>query len=269
MNREVRWNSIFQPDGRALIVALDHTFPMGIAPGWEHPAETLEKLVAGGPDAILTHYGVIKQFSSLLAPEMGLIVRLDGGAPYGEEWNKYTEWRLLHTVEGAEKLGAHGVICNFLMGSPTCELASLQIAARVAEEAAAAGMAFTVEAFPIPGESIKDEYDVEVVARCSRLGAEIGADMIKTLYPRTRAAFEHVTATCPVPVLIAGGDPAADRDLLTMMSDSLDAGGKGGFVGRNIWQHGDPTRIIRALRKVMHEGASVEVALEELDEVVA
>jgi DhnA family fructose-bisphosphate aldolase class Ia len=251
------------------VVALDHTFVLGLAQGWERPSETLEKIVAGRPDALLTNYGVIKQFNSMLPPDVGLILRLDGGAPYGEEWNKYTEWRLLHTVDAAVRIGAHGVICMFFLGS-VCELETLKIASRVAEEATAAGMPITIEALPIPGRSVPDPFDARLVASAARIAAETGADMIKTVYPRDPHSFRQVTDTCPVPVLIAGGDlVGTDRDLLAMVHGALSAGGKGAFVGRNIWQHSEPTRAIRALMKIMHEGAGVDEALDEFAAVTA
>ena len=73
-----RLNHIFQPDGKALIVALDHGLIDGPAKGLENPAPVLAQIVAGGADAILTSYGVATRFARELAP-LGLILRLDGG----------------------------------------------------------------------------------------------------------------------------------------------------------------------------------------------
>ena len=48
MSTTRRMNRIFQPDGKALIVALDHGLLDGPCPGMEDPAETIAKIVAGG-----------------------------------------------------------------------------------------------------------------------------------------------------------------------------------------------------------------------------
>ena len=73
-----RFNRIFQPNGRALIVAFDHGLIEGPAKGMEQPGETLAKIVEGGADAILTSFGVATRFAKEIA-SLGLILRLDGG----------------------------------------------------------------------------------------------------------------------------------------------------------------------------------------------
>jgi class I fructose-bisphosphate aldolase len=52
----------------------------------------------------------------------------------------------------------------------------------------------------------------------------------------------------------------SDRDLLQVVKDSIDAGGAGTCMGRNMFQHEDPTAIVAALVKIVHEGASVDEA---------
>ena len=115
------------------------------------------------------------------------------------------------------------------------------------------------------GAKVKDQYDVEVVAHAARVGAELGADMIKTNYTGSPDTFKTVVEGCPVPVIIAGGPKVeTDEELLTMVSDAISVGGKGVAIGRNVFQHDNPTKIVRAIASIVHEKASVNEALTQL-----
>ena len=104
-----------------------------------------------------------------------------------------------------------------------------------------------------------------MVAHAARVGAELGADIIKTVYTGDINSFRKVVRGCPVPIVIAGGPKmATDRDVLQMASDAIKAGAIGVSIGRNIFQHRNPTGMTRALAKIVHEGASVERAMREL-----
>jgi putative autoinducer-2 (AI-2) aldolase len=100
--------------------------------------------------------------------------------------------------------------------------------------------------------------DARYMALASRLGAELGADIIKTYY---EDAFDKVVDSCPVPVVIAGGKKIPELDALQMARNAIDAGAVGVDMGRNIFQSDDPVAMIQAVRSVVHEGASAEDAL--------
>ena len=55
------------------------------------------------------------------------------------------------------------------------------------------------------GRKIKDEYSAESIAHAARVGAELGADIVKTNYSGDPDSFASVVDSCPVPVVIAGG----------------------------------------------------------------
>jgi len=49
-----------------------------------------------------------------------------------------------------------------------------------------------------------------------------------------------------------------------MVKGSIDAGGSGISIGRNIFQHEDPEKIVRAMSSIIHKGTSVMDALKLL-----
>ena len=103
------------------------------------------------------------------------------------------------------------------------------------------------------------------MASACRLGFEHGADVLKTYATGSVESFARVVASCPAPVLIAGG-PKMDsaRAVLQVVRDTLDAGGRGVVFGRNIWQSPAPARMIAALRHLIHQDGTVDEAAELL-----
>jgi DhnA family fructose-bisphosphate aldolase class Ia len=266
IGKKFRLGRIFRSDGRSLIVAMDHSFTFGPMPGLEKPGETIEKVIEGGADTIMTSFGIIKQYHDLMKGRVATILRIDsGGSGYSLlDFKKVTDWKLMYSVEEAVKLGVEGVIVMGFFGAP-CETATLEILGYTAEECEKWEMPLLAETLPIPGDIVKDAYDVGHVSFAARIGQEYGADFIKTNYTGSPDSFKKVIETCPIPVLIAGG-PRMDtpREVLEVVKGSLDAGGKGVIFGRNIWQYKDPTAMTRAIDKIIHENATVEQALKGL-----
>ena len=117
------------------------------------------------------------------------------------------------------------------------------------------------------GPKIQNEHDATAVAHAARIGAELGADIIKTNYTGNAETFRHVIEGCPVPVIIAGGPKAeTTQEILQMVHDSMKAGSAGLSIGRNVFQHKNPTLMVKALVAIVHDGASVEQALKILGE---
>ena len=56
------------------------------------------------------------------------------------------------------------------------------------------------------------------------------------------------------------------RPLLTMIHDSLKAGGAGCSIGRNVFEHPRRTQLVQAMRALVHEDADVETALKLVGE---
>jgi DhnA family fructose-bisphosphate aldolase class Ia len=111
------------------------------------------------------------------------------------------------------------------------------------------------------GPNIKNEHDPDILAHIARLGAELGADVVKCNYTGDVESFKKVVKGCPVPVVIAGGPKAeTDREVLEMVYGAMKAGGKGVSIGRNVFQHDNPTAMVQAIAKIVHENASVEEA---------
>ena len=253
-----RFNRIFRPDGRVLIVAFDHGLIDGPAQGMEQPADTLAKIVAGGADAILTSFGVATRFAEEIA-RLGLILRLDGGGTrLGQMGGSSGQF---YAIEDALRLGADAVAVSAFPGSPK-EEATLKVLAQVSREAHAWGLPVMAEMVPGGFDSGPEFRTAESIAVSARVAAELGADWVKIPYAD---GFERVTSTCYVPAVILGGaKKGSERQMLETIKAALEAGGVGVAVGRNSFQADDPARMTAAIASLIHQNAEVDEAMEVL-----
>jgi fructose-bisphosphate aldolase/2-amino-3,7-dideoxy-D-threo-hept-6-ulosonate synthase len=163
------------------------------------------------------------------------------------------------------RLGADGVSVHINVGAPD-EDKMLTKLGKVSDECEIYGMPLLAMMYP-RGPKILNEHAFDVVAHAARLGAELGADIIKTNYTGDIDSFRAVVECCPVPVVIAGGPKAKTaQDTLQTTFEAIKAGGAGLSIGRNIFQHEDPALMVKALSAIVHQGASVECAIKLLGE---
>lgn len=254
---------ILKPDGKVVMIALDHARMNGLVNGLHDQKRVIEAVIEGGADAIMTSYGNIKNFGYLMNGKVSKILRLDTGASrFTEPWESYTEWHQVFTVEDALRLGADGVITYSFPGLPV-DGPTLAAIGRVAAQADKYCIPSIAEMHACKAEHVADPYSAEVVASESRIASEFGADMVKTDYTGDKESFKLVTSCCPIPVIIAGGDKAATpRDTLQIMRDAMDAGAAGPVFGRQIWQDEHIVAMTRAIVAIVHGDASVDEAME-------
>lgn len=247
-------------NGRTIIVPLDHGVTVGPIYGLVDLRDTVDQVAEGGANAMLMHKGIPRCSHRQGGRDIGLIIHLSASTSLSPFPNAKC---LVATVTDALKLGADAVSLHINLGDDS-EPQMLADLGRVCSEANEWGMPVLAMMYA-RGKKIQDEYAPEVVAHCARVGAELGADIVKVNYTGDPASFSDVVDGCCVPVVIAGGPKLNDqRDLVQMVHDSIQAGGAGLSVGRNIFQHSSPQKIVTALNKVVHEDWDVEAAMELL-----
>jgi DhnA family fructose-bisphosphate aldolase class Ia len=254
-----RLNRIFQPDGRALIVACDHGMISGPDKGIGNMDDTLTQVIAGGVDAVMVSYGTARRFAKKLA-RVGLVLRIDGaGTVLGTMDGTGAQF---YTVEDALRLGADALCVTAFPGSPV-EEPTLEVLARVIREAHAWGMPVMAEMVPGGFDSGPEFRTLESIGVSARVAAELGADWVKIPYVEN---FEQVVAGCYVPVVVLGG-PQKDnpRDTLKMVKAGMLAGGLGATVGRNIWKSNNPAKMAAAIAAIIHKNATVDAAMAMLE----
>ncbi len=252
---------ISRETGKAVIVPMDHGVSVGPILGITNMKEAMSQAADGGANAVVVHKGIVASGHRGGGPDMGLIVHMSGSTSLCPEPNAKT---LVCTVEEAIKLGADAVSVHVNIGDDQ-EKEMLADLGKVAKEAAEWGMPLLAMIYP-RGKKIKDEYATDAVKHAARLGAELGADIVKVSYTGSPDTFREVVEGCHIPVIIAGGPKMdSDRDILEMVKGAVEAGASGTSIGRNVFQHENPTKIVKALHMIVHRNATVGEALDYLN----
>ncbi len=251
---------IDRTSGRSVIVPMDHGITLGPISGLQNMRKTVDQIVNGGATAIVLHKGIVEAGHRRSGKDVGLIVHLSASTSLGPDPNAKVA---VTEVEEAIRLGADGVSVHVNLGAPT-EMEMLRHLGAVAKKCDDWGMPLLAMMYT-RGEKIKNPFDVRYVKHAARVAAELGADLVKVMYTGSIAGFKQVVAGCPKPVLIAGGEKMeSERELLEMVQQSLKAGGKGVSIGRNVFQHKRPMKMVAAISAVVHEGKSVGAAMKLL-----
>ncbi len=261
IGKKIRLERIIDRNSRkTVIIPMDHGVTVGPIAGLEDMCETVSKVVAGGANAILMHKGIVQAGHRGTGKDVGLIIHLSAGTSISPDPNAK---QLVCTVEEAVKLGADAVSVHVNIGAET-DSEMLSQLGYISESCLEWQMPLIAMMYT-RGLEIKDEFDVKNVKHAARVGAELGADIVKVVYTGSVDSFTEVVQGCPVPVVIAGGEKMdSDEDIFKMVEDALKAGAAGVSIGRNAFQHKSPTKMVQALSKMVHEGASVKEAIDTL-----
>ncbi|MBN2457054.1 MAG: class I fructose-bisphosphate aldolase family protein [Sedimentisphaerales bacterium] len=261
IGKKIRLERIVDRDSaKTVIVPMDHGVSVGPIAGLADMRTTVSRIVAGGANAILMHKGMVRAGHRGAGKDVGLIIHLSAGTSISPDPNAK---ELVCGVEEAIKLGADAVSVHINLGAETDKEMLGQLGF-VSEQCLEWQMPLVAMMYT-RGPKIKNEYDAENVKHAARVGAELGADIVKVVYTGSTESFSEVVQGCPVPVVIAGGEKmGSDEEIFKMVDGALKAGAMGVSIGRNAFQHEKPDRIVGALCKMVHKGASVEDAIKML-----
>ncbi|MCD6312212.1 MAG: fructose-bisphosphate aldolase [Thaumarchaeota archaeon] len=249
VDKILRMAEIFRRGKKTFIAAMDHGLFIGPVAGIKDVQKTVQEMLAGGADAFFFTPGIAKIVANHIAGKAGLVMSI----PDDET-----------SVIEAVKAGAVGVKTTYFGPVPLSQEKNRQLT-RVAHACDEWNMVYVIEVAPMDPETNRLIYDPDVVAMAARIGAEIGGDIVKTVYTGNCETFRQVVESCPVPIVILGGPKVeSDLEVLKWVKGCVDAGGAGVAMGRNIWQHENPRAMAKAISKILHENASVEEAYKEL-----
>lgn len=235
------------PDGRAVILPLDHGSSEGIP-----SAETFNSLLKAASDdgvqGLVLNKGMARAHSKAIGPTTNLLVQLSGGTKHGlPTYNK----SIVCSVPEALRLGADAVCVQVNIGNDL-EDRMLTDFGIVTDEAHQLGLPVMVVIYARGGQ-IVDGHDPSLISHCIRLGGELGADIVSVPYSRDKSSFAAAVAACPVPVLVTGGSESPDFDaFLKNIQDALDCGAAGVNIGRNLYHQPDPVEALRRIARIVH-----------------
>jgi DhnA family fructose-bisphosphate aldolase class Ia len=242
-------------DGRAILVPIDHGLYAGPMRGIEDPRR-IARAVIPGADGLLISPGFARAIAAELPGRCALVMRV--GAVNDQSPTQGYE-AVYASVELALRYDADWLAHSLYIGGEH-DSEAIRDAGAIVEAADRYSVPVILEFLPRDGGQ-----QPEQVAAWARLGAELGASAIKTIYTGDPESFAKVTGGCPVPVLIAGG-PAVGTgaDLMDTVTGALAGGGAGLAIGRRVWQADDPARLLRVLYGLVHSQITVAEAMNAL-----
>jgi putative autoinducer-2 (AI-2) aldolase len=245
-----RLAQVVKSDGHCLFLPIDHGYFQGPTRKLEKPGKTIQPLLPYC-DALFVTRGVVR---SAINPEntKPIILRVSGGTSViGKDLSNEG---ITTSLEEAIRLNVSAIGISIFVGSEY-ERESLLNLSKLVDEGEKYGI--PVMAVTAVGKEL-EKRGARYLALSSRIAAELGARIVKTYWCED---FDKVVNGCPVPVVMAGG-PKVDSDLevLEFVHDGMQRGAIGVNLGRNIWQNDHPVAMIKALRAIIHEKASVKEA---------
>ena len=245
------------PGGKGVWIPIDHgvsDFPVN---GLENLDELLGEI--SHADAVVAQKGVVSRYASSGA---NMVAHLSVSTRHAGP--RASDKVLVGSVEESLSRGAKGVSVQVNMGSQD-EPEMIERLGLITRDAHFFGCPVLGMIYP-RGEnlSIIDGDDTKGSAHAARLAFELGCDVVKTKWTGSIDSFRKVTNAVPIPVLIAGGPAnSSTKEILTIVHEAIQAGGGGVCMGRQVFSHDSPGKMVTALKMIVHDGYDVEQAIIE------
>ncbi len=245
-----RLSRIIKPKtGKTVMLAVDHGYFQGPTTGLKDFRKSINPLVSHA-DCLFITRGMLRT-SIDPKSDTALCLRVSGGpSVLGELSNE----DITTSMEEAVRLNASGVGMSIFVGASN-EDRTISNLGRLVNEAERYGM--PVLAITAIGREMA--RDARYLGLACRIAAEIGAHFVKTYYCED---FYKIAEACPVPIVMAGGKKIPERDALQMTFNAITEGASGVDMGRNIFQSDNPVGMMKAIKAIVHKGASVDEAFE-------
>lgn len=256
LGKQKRLKSFFRDNSKnTIIVPIDHGMTMGPISGIEDMKSTIVKLGQHKVDGVILHKGLITSCEKeIVESNLSVIMHLSASTSLGQTSNyKVT----VGTVKEALSFGCNAVSIHLNIGNEF-EADMFRDVAKVAEDCYKYGMPLLAMMYA-RGASVQDEMSIENIKHVARIGAELGADLIKVNYSEHDGDFKEVVEGCPVPIIIAGGEKCNTQDeFLKKVSAAMKTGIHGVSVGRNIFQEDNMDYLMRNLDEIVRHGAKFD-----------
>jgi len=242
---------IFRPDtGRTVMLAIDHGYFQGPTTGLERVDVTIVPLIPYA-DALMLTRGILRT-TIPPATTRPIVMRASGGPSILKELSNE---EIAVDIEDAVRMNVAAVAIQVFIGGEF-ETRSVHNMTRLVDQ----GLRFGIPVLGVTAVGKNMVRDAQYFRLACRICAELGAQFVKTYY--LAEDFETVTASCPVPIVMAGGKKIPELDALTMAWNAIQQGAAGVDMGRNVFQSDAPVAMIQAINAVVHDDLKPKQALE-------
>src|SRR5512136_3396352 len=242
---------IFSPDtGKTVMLAIDHGYFQGPTTGLERIDLNIVPLIPYC-DALMLTRGILR---TTIPPSFtrAVVMRASGGPSILKELSNE---EIAVDMEDAIRMNVSAVAIQVFIGGEY-ETRSVHNMTRLVDM----GLRYGIPVLAVTAVGKDMVRDAKYFRLACRICAELGAQFVKTYY--VEEEFETVAASCPVPIVMAGGKKLPELDALTMAYNAVQQGAAGVDMGRNIFQSDAPKAMIQAVRAVVHDNETPKKAFE-------
>lgn len=246
-----RLSRIFNPQsGRTVMLAIDHGYFQGPTTGLERIDLNILPLVPFADTLMLTR-GILR---SIVPPttSQSIVLRVSGGTSILKELSNE---KIAVDIEESIRLNVCAMAVQVFIGGEFEKESIINMTKMVD-----IGTRYGIPTLAVTAVGKDMDRDARYFRLATRICAELGAHYIKTYY--IDEGFETVAASCPVPIVMAGGKKIPEADALTMAYNAVQQGASGVDMGRNIFQSEDPVAMIQAVKAVVHDNETPQKAFE-------
>jgi len=232
------------------MLAIDHGYFQGPTSGLERIDLTIVPLVPQA-DALMLTRGILR---STIPPSANkaIVIRASGGPSILKELSNE---EIAVDIEDALRMNVSAMAVQVYVGSEF-ETKTIRNMTKLVDM----GLRYGMPVLAVTAVGKEMVRDAKYFRLACRICAELGAQFVKTYY--VAEDFDTVTASCPVPIVMAGGKKLPELDALTMAYKAVQEGAAGVDMGRNIFQSDGPSAMMTAVTKVVHENMEPKHALE-------
>ena len=237
-----RLSRIFNPQtGKTVMLAIDHGYFQGPTTGLERIDVNILPLMPYA-DALMLTRGILRTTvpPALTKP---IVMRCSGGPSILKELSNE---ELAVDIEDAIRMNVAAITLQVFIGGEF-ETRSIHNMTKLVD----IGLRYGIPTMAVTAVGKDMVRDAKYFRLACRICAELGAQFVKTYY--VPDDFETITASCPVPIVMAGGKKLPELDALTMAYNAIQGGAAGVDMGRNIFQSENPMGMMLAVNKVVHE----------------
>jgi len=237
--------------GRSVMLAVDHGYFQGPTTGLRNIKKTTDPLLTYA-DALMITRGALRNW---IPAEMDkpVILRVSGGQSILKELSNEI---ITTSIEDVIRVNASAITCSVYIGGEH-EKQSIKNLSKIVNQ----GQDYGIPVLAVTAVGKEMTRDSKYLSLACRICVELGAHIVKTYY--CERAFEEVIEACGnVPVVIAGGKKIEERAALKMAKDAIKAGAVGVDMGRNVFQSNNPVGMIKAVRAIVHDDASINDAFK-------
>ncbi len=237
-----RLSRIFNPEsGRTVMLAIDHGYFQGPTSGLERVDVNIVPLMPMA-DALMLTRGILR---TTVPPTLNkpIVMRCSGGPSILKE---LSDEELAVNIEDAVRMNVSALTLQVFIGGEF-ETRSVHNMCRLVDD----GLRYGIPTMAVTAVGKAMTRDAQYFRLACRICAELGAHIVKTYY--CPEGFETVTASCPVPIVMAGGKKLPELEALTMAYNAVQQGAAGVDMGRNIFQSEAPRAMMQAIRNIVHK----------------